>query len=97
MRWRHLLTIALLGLVVGAAAFGLAGMAGARGEKEHMLSYGELPRQVQAAILAEILADSLELEIMESDQRGPRGKVIYEVEYECRGMDIEMEVAANGD
>jgi hypothetical protein len=66
------------------------------GGRVGMLSWGEVPEAARSAILAEILRDVLELEIMESDEQGPRGQLIYDVEYECGDMEVEMEVTANG-
>ncbi len=99
MSWRQLLSFSLLALVAGASAYGLSIAANDRGtgERKQAVSLKDVPDPVKATILAEVLHELFELEIEEIQREDANGESMFEVEFELDGVDIELEIAANGE
>lgn len=95
MKLRPLFSILTFALVVAVLAFSLtgAGPAAAKGQRELKLSHKRIPDAVKATILAEILHDVVELEIMPEKEDGT---TIFAVEYEFGPWEVEMEVTPGG-
>lgn len=98
MKRNQLLVLTLVGLVAVASAYGLsvAGNDTETSERGEAVLLKDVPAAVKATILAEVLQEAFELEIEEHAGEGPGGASVFDVEFEFRGTDVELEIAANG-
>ena len=87
---KKLYAIVVLGLAVGIVcwAFG-PGLINAKGNE---IKASDLPEAVRATLERE--APGAEIEEIEMEEEG--GKVVYEIEVEIDGKEMELEIAADG-
>ncbi len=98
MNPKRLLTLVLLFGICAITAYGVSIAANHEetGEQEEAVSLSAVPDAVKATILAEILREVDDLQLEELEREKELGKMVYEVEFEYRGKEIELEIAANG-
>jgi hypothetical protein len=99
MNIRKLFLQIVLVLFIGGSVYGISTASRDEdddSEQEDSISLKEVPDAVQSTVLAEILreVDGLEIEEIEREKEGR--KVVYEIELEYKGKDIELEIADNG-
>ena len=111
MKKQHLILLVLLLGICGITAYGDSGHSNKKhdkGKHEETISMDDLPDAVVETIIAEILreADDLcelenlcgvdGLEIEEIERECKDGEMVYEVEIEYKGKDIELEISSDG-
>ena len=111
MKKQHLILLVLLFGICGITAYGDSGHMKKKYDKdkhEETISMDDLPDAVVATIIAEILreADDLcelenlcgvdGLEIEEIERECEDGKMVYHVDIEYKGKDIELKISADG-
>ena len=111
MKKQHLVLLVLLFGICGITAYGDSGHMNKDYDKdkhEETISMDDLPDAVVATIIAEILreADDLcelenlcgvdGLEIEEIERECEDGKMVYHVDIEYKGKDIELKISADG-
>jgi len=98
MNLKRLCSLLLLCGICTVTVYGISVAAGDReaGEQEEAVSLDDLPRAVMATMLAEIIDEVDDLELEEIEREKEDGKTVYEAEFQYKGKDIELEIAANG-
>ena len=91
---RYRLLFALSVVLAATSAYGLSRTSHEPARSERM-SLIDVPDAVRATILAEILHECFELEIVEEPDEG-RDQRVFDVEFEFGDIEVELEIAADG-
>ena len=96
MNLARLFLLFLLIVMAGASAYGLSTANDDEESRELAALLKDVPDAVKATILTEILHEVKDLQLEELTREQEEEQIVYEVELELGGKDLELEIAADG-
>ncbi|MCH7725864.1 MAG: hypothetical protein IH991_05195 [Planctomycetes bacterium] len=96
MNLKRLFLLALFVLATAASLRALTVAAEDNGERKEAMSFRRLPGSVKTTILEELFREVDGLELEEIGREKENGMIVYEIEFECHGKEVALEIAANG-